>query len=55
MNFPTKDTTFGEVIYKDKRYKLLSSGLLKIDNLKRILEYKKRKCNLFSSAPWSIY
>jgi len=40
MSFPTKDTIFGTIIYKDKQYDLLTNPIYKL-LYQKITKYKK--------------
>ncbi len=51
MSFPQPDSTFGDITFESKTYRIFSLPLGD-ENRKKIAEYKKRKGN-YSSAPWS--
>jgi len=52
MSVPMPDTTFGDIIYKEKRYRILSNPLNK-EIRKKVAQYKREKGIIFSSEPWS--
>jgi hydroxymethylpyrimidine pyrophosphatase-like HAD family hydrolase len=50
MSFPTKDTTFGTIIYKNNKYDLLTNPLSK-NEYQRINKYKKENNCLVIMSP----
>jgi len=52
MSIPMPDTTFGDIIYKGKRYRILSNPLNK-EIREKVAQYKREKGIIFSSEPWS--
>ena len=52
MSFPTQETIFGTIIYKDKQYDLLTNPLDKI-LYQKITQYKKDNDCGISTAPWN--
>ena len=52
MSFPTQDTIFGIIIYKDKQYDLLTNPLDET-LYQKITKYKKDNDCSISTAPWN--
>lgn len=52
MSFPTKDTIFGFIKYKNQEYDLLNQPMDDF-HLKVIAQYKKENGCGFSTAPWN--
>ena len=52
MSFPTQDTIFGTIIYKDKKYDILNNPLEKT-LYQKITQYKKDNDCVISTAPWN--
>ena len=53
MSIPTKDTVFGKIQYKNKKYDLLNQPIGKVQSDK-LNQYKKDNNCGISSAPWSV-
>lgn len=53
ISFPTEDTVFGKIQYKNKKYDLLNQPIGKAQSDK-INQYKKDNDCGISSAPWSV-
>jgi hypothetical protein len=56
MSFPTKDTIFGTIIYKNNKYDLLTNPLSK-NEYQKITKYKKENnCTIIMSPTgWNIF
>jgi hypothetical protein len=52
MSVPMPDTTFGDIIYKGKKYRILSNPLNK-EIREKVTQYKREKGIIFSSEPWN--
>ena len=53
MSIPTKDTVFGKIQYKNKKYDLLNQPIGKVQSDK-LNQYKKDNNCGISSVPWSV-
>jgi len=53
VSIPTKDTVFGKIQYKNKKYDLLNQPIGKVQSDK-LNQYKKDNNCGISSVPWSV-
>ena len=52
MSIPRRDSTWGELLYRGKKYGVLNGFKINQDMLKKYNQYRGDKRCLYSSAPW---